>query len=162
MRIYLTLTAEDRAALESARTALPLTPGRAAWAVTAQGRTAFPGEDEEDLELIRTMVDRAVDSAFADVSGVIGHDEENGDELTTIAFPRIAGGKAFDIATPWFGELLEGIGQPPAQPRHPGRGGLVEQLLPNCLRSPGPRPAPPRSPDRAARRCRSPSSRRHP
>lgn len=50
MRIYLTLTAEDRAALESARTALPLTPGRAAWAVTAQGRTAFPGEDEEDLE----------------------------------------------------------------------------------------------------------------
>ncbi len=67
--------------------------------------------NEQDLELIRTMVDRAVDSAFKDVSGVIGHDEENDDELTTIAFPRIAGGKAFDITQPWFTELMGSIGQ---------------------------------------------------
>ncbi|MEE6281187.1 pyrophosphate--fructose-6-phosphate 1-phosphotransferase [Georgenia sp. MJ170] len=65
----------------------------------------------QDLELIRSMVDLAVDSALGDVSGVIGHDEENNDELTTIAFPRIAGGKAFDISQPWFGELMASIGQ---------------------------------------------------
>jgi len=67
--------------------------------------------NERDLELIRSMVHKAVDSAFADVSGVIGHDEENDDELTTIAFPRIAGGKAFDITQPWFTELMGSIGQ---------------------------------------------------
>ncbi|TNC19485.1 pyrophosphate--fructose-6-phosphate 1-phosphotransferase [Georgenia sp. 311] len=67
--------------------------------------------NERDLELIRTMVHKAVDSALADVSGVIGHDEENDDELTTIPFPRIAGGKAFDITQPWFTELMGSIGQ---------------------------------------------------
>ena len=32
--------------------------------------------------------------------------------LRAIEFPRIKGGKPFDIATPWFGELLQAIGQP--------------------------------------------------
>jgi pyrophosphate--fructose-6-phosphate 1-phosphotransferase len=68
--------------------------------------------NEADLELIGQMVDLAVDTALAGVSGVIGHDEEKGGELRAIEFPRIAGGKAFDVSTPWFGELLEGIGQP--------------------------------------------------
>ena len=58
----------------------------------------------------------AVDCALRGEPGVIGHDEERGDELRAIEFDRIKGGKAFDIATPWFGQLLEGIGQPPAQP----------------------------------------------
>ncbi len=44
-------------------------------------------------------------------SGVIGHDEERGDELRAIEFPRIKGGKAFDTSTPWFTDLLESIGQ---------------------------------------------------
>jgi pyrophosphate--fructose-6-phosphate 1-phosphotransferase len=67
--------------------------------------------NDEDLALIRLMTDLAVVKAIAGESGVIGHDEENDDELTAIAFPRIAGGKAFDIDTPWFGALLGEIGQ---------------------------------------------------
>lgn len=66
----------------------------------------------EDLRLIKSMTDLGVECALRGESGVIGHDEEDGDRLTAIAFPRIAGGKAFDVSQPWFGELLEGIGQP--------------------------------------------------
>ena len=65
----------------------------------------------EDLRLIKSMTDFAVESALKGESGVIGHDEEDGDRLKAIAFPRIAGGKAFDISVPWFGELLADIGQ---------------------------------------------------
>jgi diphosphate-dependent phosphofructokinase len=65
-----------------------------------------------DLELIRSMVDLAVDNALAGVSGVMGHDEEQGDKLRAIEFPRIKGGKPFDIDTPWFTEMLKEIGQP--------------------------------------------------
>lgn len=68
----------------------------------------------EDLRLIKSMTDYAVECALRGESGVIGHDEEDGDRLKAIAFPRIAGGKAFDVSVPWFGELLEGIGQPMA------------------------------------------------
>ncbi|PFG19518.1 pyrophosphate--fructose-6-phosphate 1-phosphotransferase [Serinibacter salmoneus] len=72
----------------------------------------------EDLELIARMVELAVDSALAGTSGVIGHDEDAGDELRAIEFSRIAGGKAFDVTLPWFGDLLAGLGQPlvPAAP----------------------------------------------
>ena len=35
--------------------------------------------------------------------------------LRAIEFPRIAGGKPFDITSPWFAELLEAIGQPMGQ-----------------------------------------------
>jgi pyrophosphate--fructose-6-phosphate 1-phosphotransferase len=65
----------------------------------------------EDLRLIKSMTDLAVDCALRGEAGVIGHDEEDGDRLKAIAFPRIAGGKAFDVSQPWFGELLAGIGQ---------------------------------------------------
>ena len=68
--------------------------------------------NDADLELIQRMVDLAVDTALQGRSGVIGHDEEQGDELRAIEFPRIAGGKAFDVEVPWFGELLGEIGQP--------------------------------------------------
>lgn len=50
MRIYLPLTAPDRASLELASTRLELPAGRAAWAVTASAGRDFPGEDLEDLE----------------------------------------------------------------------------------------------------------------
>ena len=66
----------------------------------------------EDLRLIKSMTDFAVESALRGESGVVGHDEEDGDRLKAIAFPRIAGGKAFDVSQPWFGAMLEGIGQP--------------------------------------------------
>jgi diphosphate-dependent phosphofructokinase len=65
-----------------------------------------------DLELIHSMVLLAVDNALAGTSGVMGHDEEQGDKLRAIEFPRIKGGKPFDIETPWFGEMLKEIGQP--------------------------------------------------
>ena len=72
----------------------------------------------EDLRLIKSMTDLAVECALRGEAGVIGHDEEDGNRLKAIAFPRIAGGKAFDVSQQWFGELLEGIGQPlvPAAP----------------------------------------------
>jgi diphosphate-dependent phosphofructokinase len=66
----------------------------------------------EDLRLIKSMTDLAVEAALKGDSGVIGHDEEDGDRLKAIAFPRIAGGKAFDVSQEWFGALLADIGQP--------------------------------------------------
>jgi pyrophosphate--fructose-6-phosphate 1-phosphotransferase len=70
--------------------------------------------NSEDLRLIKSMTDYAVDCALRGEAGVIGHDEEAGDRLSAIDFSRIKGGKAFDLGTPWFGELLAGIGQSPA------------------------------------------------
>lgn len=67
--------------------------------------------NDEDLALIRRCVDKAVESALAGVSGVVGEDEERGDELRAIEFDRIKGGKRFDVKTGWFVELLGEIGQ---------------------------------------------------
>lgn len=66
----------------------------------------------EDLRLIHSMVDLAVESALNKVSGVTGHDEDQSGKLRTIEFPRIKGGKHFDISTPWFSEVMDHIGQP--------------------------------------------------
>jgi pyrophosphate--fructose-6-phosphate 1-phosphotransferase len=66
----------------------------------------------EDLRLIKSMVDLAVDCGLRGESGVIGHDEGQGGRLRAIEFPRIKGGKPFDLGQPWFDELLTGIGQP--------------------------------------------------
>lgn len=65
----------------------------------------------DDLRLIKGMVDLAVDCALAGKPGVIGHDEENGNVLTNVAFPRIKGGKPFDITQDWFVETMASIGQ---------------------------------------------------
>jgi pyrophosphate--fructose-6-phosphate 1-phosphotransferase len=66
----------------------------------------------EDFQLIDTCVLKAVECARAGVTGLIGHDEERGNELRAIEFPRIKGGKAFDVTQPWFRDLLKEIGQP--------------------------------------------------
>jgi diphosphate-dependent phosphofructokinase len=66
----------------------------------------------EDLRLIKSMVDLAVDCGLRGESGVIGHDEDRGNVLRAIEFPRIKGGKPFDTGVAWFDELLKGIGQP--------------------------------------------------
>jgi pyrophosphate--fructose-6-phosphate 1-phosphotransferase len=68
----------------------------------------------EDLRLIKSCVDLAVECAMARVSGVIGHDEERGGVLRAIEFSRIKGGKPFDTETRWFADLLAAIGQPPS------------------------------------------------
>lgn len=65
----------------------------------------------EDLALIKRCADKAVESALAGVGGVIGQDEDQNNKLRAIEFPRIAGGKPFDIDVDWFGKLLAGIGQ---------------------------------------------------
>ena len=64
-----------------------------------------------DLALIRLCTTYAVDAALRGESGVVGQDEERGDELRAIEFERIAGGKAFDVSVPWFTGLLRDIGQ---------------------------------------------------
>ena len=66
----------------------------------------------EDFQLIDTCVLKAVECAKAGITGLIGHDEERGNELRAIEFPRIKGGKAFNVAQPWFQDLLKEIGQP--------------------------------------------------
>ena len=65
----------------------------------------------EDLALIKACADVAVDSAQQGIGGVVGHDEDQNNELRAIEFPRIAGGKPFNIDEPWFNELLAEIGQ---------------------------------------------------
>lgn len=67
--------------------------------------------DERDRELIRACVEKAVETALAGGTGLVGHDEERGDELRAIEFDRIKGGKNFDIDAEWFADLLAGIGQ---------------------------------------------------
>lgn len=66
----------------------------------------------DDIRLIKSCTDLAVDCAVACKSGVIGHDEAQNGRLRAIEFPRIAGGKPFNIDTPWFEELLASIKQP--------------------------------------------------
>jgi pyrophosphate--fructose-6-phosphate 1-phosphotransferase len=65
----------------------------------------------DDLRLIKSCVDLAVECALRRESGVIGHDEDRGGVLRAIEFNRIKGGKPFDPKTPWFAGLLEEIGQ---------------------------------------------------
>jgi pyrophosphate--fructose-6-phosphate 1-phosphotransferase len=67
--------------------------------------------NDADLALIRDCVTYAVDAALRGESGVVGQDEERGDELRAIEFERIAGGKAFDASVPWFTEMLRDLGQ---------------------------------------------------
>jgi pyrophosphate--fructose-6-phosphate 1-phosphotransferase len=65
----------------------------------------------EDIRLIKSCADLAVECAFKRESGVIGHDEDRGNMLRAIEFPRIKGGKPFDINTAWFHKILDDIGQ---------------------------------------------------
>ena len=65
-----------------------------------------------DLALIRDCAHHAVDCALRRESGVVGQDEERGDELRAIEFARIKGGKPFDVSVAWFREMLATIGQP--------------------------------------------------
>ncbi len=73
-------------------------------------RSAPP--NREDLRLIQSCVDTAVECALKGEQGVVGHDEDRDVVLRAIEFDRIKGGKPFDISTPWFARILEEIGQP--------------------------------------------------
>ena len=73
-------------------------------------RAARP--NAQDLDLIKKSAAAAADAALAGTSGVAALDMDKGGEMSIIDFPRIAGGKPFDIDEPWFGDLLGAIGQP--------------------------------------------------
>ncbi|MGO1561355.1 MAG: pyrophosphate--fructose-6-phosphate 1-phosphotransferase [Actinomycetaceae bacterium] len=74
--------------------------------------------DADDLRLIKSMTDLAVQVALEGGSGLIGHDEDADGVLRAIEFERVAGAKAFDIGTDWFTTLMADTGQPlaPAAP----------------------------------------------
>jgi pyrophosphate--fructose-6-phosphate 1-phosphotransferase len=65
----------------------------------------------DDMRLIKSCADLAVECAMRRESGVIGHDEDQDNVLRAIEFPRIKGGKPFDIDTDWFNQILVDIGQ---------------------------------------------------
>lgn len=67
--------------------------------------------NSEDVRLIKSCADLAVECAFRREPGVIGHDEDQNNVLRAIEFPRIKGGKPFNIDTPWFEQMLVEIGQ---------------------------------------------------
>ncbi len=66
----------------------------------------------EDIRIIKSCADLAVECALRGEAGVIGHDEDKGGVLRAIEFPRVKGGKPFNIDTPWFTQMLTAIGQP--------------------------------------------------
>jgi pyrophosphate--fructose-6-phosphate 1-phosphotransferase len=72
--------------------------------------------NDDDLLLIKSMTDYAVECALRGESGCIGHDEDHGGQLRAIEFERLKGGKAFDLSTDWFTRMLAEIGQPQAKP----------------------------------------------
>ena len=65
----------------------------------------------DDMRLIKSCADLAVECAFRREAGVIGHDEDNNNVLRAIEFPRIKGGKPFNIDSDWFNDMLNAIGQ---------------------------------------------------
>lgn len=72
----------------------------------------------DDLLLIKSCVDLAVECAMRGEAGVMGHDEDQGGRLRAIEFPRVKGGKPFNIDAPWFEKLLQEIGQPKGAKLH--------------------------------------------
>lgn len=66
-----------------------------------------------DRELIAKCAKEGVESAIVGVSGCMGQDEDKeGMPIRAIEFPRIKGGKPFDITQDWFVQMLNDIGQP--------------------------------------------------
>ena len=65
--------------------------------------------NSQDLELIFEVADKAVESAIAGTSGVVGLDEEDNNNLTCISFDRIKGGKAFDTSLEWYQDMMQEI-----------------------------------------------------
>ncbi len=73
-------------------------------------RAAAP--NAKDKALIHACAKKAVECALAGIGGVVGEDEDKKNELRACEFPRIKGGKPFDIDAAWFKALLAAIGQP--------------------------------------------------
>ena len=84
----------------------------------------------DDLRLIKSMVDHAVECGLRGESGVIGHDEERGNRLRAIEFPRVKGGKPFNVDLPWFNDMLAEILQPRGQKIEVSHGGEKVPSIP--------------------------------
>lgn len=67
--------------------------------------------NQQDLELIKNCTQKAVESAFEERSGVVGHDEDQNNILSLIDFNRIKGGKPYNHNQSCFQSLLQEIGQ---------------------------------------------------
>jgi pyrophosphate--fructose-6-phosphate 1-phosphotransferase len=65
--------------------------------------------NQQDLDLIFEVADKAVESATTGDSGVVGWDEDNNNQLSCIAFERIKGGKPFDTSQKWYQEMMQEI-----------------------------------------------------
>jgi pyrophosphate--fructose-6-phosphate 1-phosphotransferase len=75
--------------------------------------------NKADLKLITQTAALAVQCAVERVSGVCALDEDQGDKMRCIEFPRIKGGKAFNMSQPWFQEMLVQIGQAEGEEAYP-------------------------------------------
>jgi len=67
--------------------------------------------NEKDLVLIKRSAFLAAEFALKGKSGVVGMDDDKDGELLLIDFPRIKGGKPFDVNQKLFQNLLKEIGQ---------------------------------------------------
>ena len=65
----------------------------------------------KDKAFIQQCAAKAVECALAGIGGVVGEDEDRGNELRACEFERIKGGKPFNVNQDWFQNLLREIGQ---------------------------------------------------
>ena len=70
---------------------------------------------QKDLHLIKKCAIKAVECALAGESGVVGPDENAMAVIRACEFPRIKGGKPFNVRKSSFRKLLKEIGQPQAR-----------------------------------------------
>ena len=68
--------------------------------------------NNEDQQLIKATAEMAVQNAISRESGVVAMDEDQGNTMRCIEFPRIKGGKPFNMELPWFKLMMGAIGQP--------------------------------------------------
>ena len=73
-------------------------------------RSAAPSK--KDLKLIEKCARKAVECALGGVSGVVGPDENASAKIRACEFPRIKGGKPFNVRKGSFRKMLREIGQP--------------------------------------------------
>ena len=73
-------------------------------------RAAAP--NKKDLKLIEKCARKAVECALTGVSGVVGPDEDASAQIRACEFPRIKGGKPFNVRKGSFRKMLAEIGQP--------------------------------------------------
>ena len=73
-------------------------------------RAAAP--NKKDLKLIEKCARKAVECALNGISGVVGPDEKAAAKIRACEFPRIKGGKPFNVRKGSFRKMLSEIGQP--------------------------------------------------